>query len=854
MSEPKTPNLALNQIDRSSPATTYFDLDRYLDQNWGKVDDFAGEIKEQVDEVTTKADGLKERLDTEQRKSVTLKPGLQVIEAERASAFRLEGLKGRTLVNLLGRDGGFEGYNNWAIGAMSASLDTTTYAEGSTSSLRVTLASENSNINRTITTVIGKKYVLIADVKNVSSEHAHVSINALVDGNKVTSDSFDTSFVSFTATAAAHTIAVVGSGSPGQTFNVDNVRLYEVSEDEYAALGSMTPTQVSAKYPYTEMITGVKNPYAICYGQNLLPPFYEAALITKNAKIISPYVYEQTAEALGPWTRLLVKVLPQTDYHLSFSTLNGKGMLAVFSVDEQTLLLDYSPNGGTFNTGAYTQISVYINGSGDRVDTIINPMLTLGKTAKPFKPREEAMLAMETELHADPATGANPDMVIEREGQYFKLAKWHRVVLDGSKIITLIQGNNNGYKTIYPKVEGVNYDYLSRDAAVAVKFDGKILRWGSHEAAADAWAIDKLNKNLAISVSAEDSGWGDAYTPTADEIKAYFMGWKMYTYSQPTDGIYPGTGVKAWVEIAWKDRSTDSNIGQHVSYVLPTTPASNYTPYKLLYQLATPVVEPITSEGQLTFFEGDNQVELGTGIVLREGVKPARYGDWAVVNYTYDGDHALLQNKADVIKSVYKNSKKISGYLITRRPQVSYGNEYIGIPWTDFDSTDIYTVTYLMLDKYPAVDFSGTYAENEKALLLDAVRTLQDNTTRISVLESKKAEKDSPTWITPTLLNGWVPYSTDGIYPAARFLKDSMGFVHFDGLIKDGVVGTNSPVFRLPTGFRPKMSITCVTVSYDGGSEEVPSRIRIHPSGDVFCVAGSNLYFSLVIPPFLAEQ
>ncbi|MCZ4151830.1 hypothetical protein BZG21_46470, partial [Escherichia coli] len=119
-------------------------------------------------------------------------------------------------------------YNNWAIGAMSASLDTTTYAEGSTSSLKVTLASENSNINRNITTVIGKKYVLIADVKNVSSERAHVSINTLVDGNKVTSDSFGTSFVSFTATAAAHTIAVVGSGSPGQIFNVDNVRLYEV--------------------------------------------------------------------------------------------------------------------------------------------------------------------------------------------------------------------------------------------------------------------------------------------------------------------------------------------------------------------------------------------------------------------------------------------------------------------------------------------------------------------------------------------------------------------------------------------------------------------------------------------------
>lgn len=39
MNEPKTQNLGLNKIDRSSPSTTYFDLDKYLDQNWEKVDE-----------------------------------------------------------------------------------------------------------------------------------------------------------------------------------------------------------------------------------------------------------------------------------------------------------------------------------------------------------------------------------------------------------------------------------------------------------------------------------------------------------------------------------------------------------------------------------------------------------------------------------------------------------------------------------------------------------------------------------------------------------------------------------------------------------------------------------------------
>jgi hypothetical protein len=57
MNEPKTPNLGLNKIDRSSPSTTYFDLDKYLDQNWEKVDEGVAtkedleELREAVSEI-----------------------------------------------------------------------------------------------------------------------------------------------------------------------------------------------------------------------------------------------------------------------------------------------------------------------------------------------------------------------------------------------------------------------------------------------------------------------------------------------------------------------------------------------------------------------------------------------------------------------------------------------------------------------------------------------------------------------------------------------------------------------------------------------------------------------------------
>lgn len=98
MASEKTPNLGLNQIDRTSPKTTYFDLEKYLDQNWRAVDDFAGDVNDGVNEI-------KKRLDTTERKAVTLEPGVQIVHAEKAAPFSLTGLSGRTLVNLLGRWG-----------------------------------------------------------------------------------------------------------------------------------------------------------------------------------------------------------------------------------------------------------------------------------------------------------------------------------------------------------------------------------------------------------------------------------------------------------------------------------------------------------------------------------------------------------------------------------------------------------------------------------------------------------------------------------------------------------------------------------------------------------------------------
>lgn len=54
-------------------------------------------------------------------------------------------------------------------------------------------------------------------------------------------------------------------------------------------------------------------------------------------------------------------------------------------------------------------------------------------------------------------------------------------------------------------------------------------------------------------------------------------------------------------------------------------------------------------------------------------------------------------------------------------------------------------------------------------------------------------------WQPLTLSNGWAAFG--GMYVAPRYMKDSLGFVHVEGLIKGGTMGQIAAT--LPAGYRP---------------------------------------------------
>ncbi|MNN19885.1 hypothetical protein D3C81_1331410 [compost metagenome] len=125
---------------------------------------------------------------------------------------------------------------------------------------------------------------------------------------------------------------------------------------------------------------------------------------------------------------------------------------------------------------------------------------------------------------------------------------------------------------------------------------------------------------------------------------------------------------------------------------------------------------------------------------------------------------------------------------------------------------------------------------------------------RVSVVEQKKAEKDAPGWIAPTLLNGYV--NNGGANSLAGYFKDSLGFVHIRGTIKNLTAVTSwTTIFKLPPKYRPKYNMTFSVSSNNAEGVPVFGVISINSVGDVQLYSGSNSVLVLdSIAPFLAEQ
>ncbi|MBO2942816.1 hypothetical protein JJQ72_02300 [Paenibacillus sp. F411] len=798
-----------------------------------------------IEKLSYGVNGLSSRLDTEHRKDVVLSAGVQILNAEREAPFSLSSIKGQMLVNLLGRAGRFTDLSEVSsYGNHSASLSSNYRVDGDNSLKIVTTGAGGSNNFVRVTDTAfedGSNYIIMLNAKADTSTQLHGELYG-TRGNVLNCDitaSWKTVVLRCVGRDGGGGLHLWNNNATSNILYLDGIRIYKVSNDDYVA----PDAYLIAKYPYVDSAQPVKNPYAIRYGKNLLPPFYEWSTYGSGCTVVTPYTGVIKATAINFAFGYKIPCVPNEIY--TFSAQHN-GAMALQTMDEKGALLNNSGYQLTQKLSVTTTASdkfIHVllgNASLGNGDYKFNsPMLTIGTEDQPFKSREDAMLALQTDLYADPVTGESADELFEKDGQYYKLAKWKNVVMDG-QLAWAFSSSETGHKVVYFHL-AAPYNPATWNPT-GVKFDGQILK-------RVATGPDKLNgstsdtKLILISVSNSDSGWGDNYTPTAGEIKAYFMGWKMFDASTFTGveaaAIYNGTGTKRWVK---------QKIKTQASNVLPVSSYFEWTPYQLVYQLATPSAEPVIFEGMVTFHEGDNQIEVGTGIVLRESVKPFKSPVSPNFYYLHSrGAGVRLAYDVGKIMALYKNNKPDRTWNVYNSDySLDYGVQNAELRAEFNDVSAAYSASYLMLNKSPIVPFMGTCAANEKAMFQDLTDAIQQNAAAVSVLMNIKADKEAPGWIVPTLLNGWV-YFGGGATPA--YFKDNNGFVHLRGRLKAGAIA--SVMFVLPKGYRPAQPLFLVARAYT--STNTTTTCVIDTDGIVY-VTDYNSEINIDGLTFLADQ
>lgn len=110
------------------------------------------------------------------------------------------------------------------------------------------------------------------------------------------------------------------------------------------------------------------------------------------------------------------------------------------------------------------------------------------------------------------------------------------------------------------------------------------------------------------------------------------------------------------------------------------------------------------------------------------------------------------------------------------------------------------------------------------------------------------------TWTAPTMVNSWVnygaPFATAGYTRSTgETSSGSTGVVSLKGLIRSGSTTSDTPIFTLPAGYRPKNRIL-----YTTANTGLYARLDILANGEVRFEGSSNTWYSLDNVIFLGEQ
>jgi hypothetical protein len=469
----------------------------------------------------------------------------------------------------------------------------------------------------------------------------------------------------------------------------------------------------------------------------------------------------------------------------------------------------------------------------DGIAAIMNPSITLGNQRKTIPHTLHGFGLVRDRIFPDVTGVGNP-----------KLMKyWQEITLDyrlaytfnssatGMKAVKLakpIQGHRVG--TAF----GSRHDGVPITNSSNINIPDRIFDGG-----ADTY----------ITIPQSDSGWGDSYTPSPAEIKAYFMGWKMNngTFGQP----YNGSGTKTWHPWYVSVGVTPGRT------TVPDAPVDDAFPgYKIIYQLVNPITTDVEALGSVVLSEGENNLTLNQGVIENETAYPSydqyaktwriAINDVTIYNVSGDGWSSYVKGNALKFKNsqileIYKNGVPDKDWTI-QSSSSAYGDQLASIPEHLYDPSAFYTVSYVVRPEYTAkISNAGfEYSVSIRSLLEKITDTVANHERQLDSLSSQYVTRKQQDWLPLVLRNGARYYTNGGGYSErVEYRITEWGEVQFRGLVVGVPDGTLFAT--LPPGAVPRNTQLFPVVR----DTSTNGKIQVNSSGNMTAIAGSNVYVDL---------
>lgn len=471
-------------------------------------------------------------------------------------------IQGKTVVNLLGKDGNCEDVSKWGDYQCTHSLDTSNKVF-SNNSIKIILTSTLGNIyNITLQGKLDvtKYYFISAYIKNGNASNVKLTKQGISGGSNISS-SLITDTTKFNRVGivvkpsdfgTTDVISIMLQGTSGQYAYVDGIMINEITDSEYV-LGA---NALLANYPYVDSYTCLQNPYIEVRHDNLVrngngeegTAWWEIDS-TMNLSIVNGKFQLKTTVASSS-AHQDIKVKPNTNYYLSGNTSGNTG-LVVYNGG-----LSLLRNGvGTFNSGNYDFIRLYANNVNIGTGTFDSIMLVEGTTApSSYKSCRIERTVLETKLTSD-------DSITYNNGKVTGQIWWKHKTLYGKDYDWQFNADYTGVKNIKldGAIDGMN-NIIGNN--IPVKYTGDILKVGnsSYANVAEMYFDTGSTTRLKFGIADSDSGWTETINPNNDEVKAFMNGWKAMAPD--------GSRYVAWMSIV------DGNIPPIMPY---TTVATAYT-------------------------------------------------------------------------------------------------------------------------------------------------------------------------------------------------------------------------------------------------------------------------------------